>query len=103
MARCSTVTDGWSGRGESKLSEGHVAWRCGVLVLRAWEATELSLPLLEVAFHEPRDVTPRFMVGSLQGGRGWPSRLVGARKNLYLGQGPRTSLLQSVLHCTPEA
>ncbi|XP_046666600.1 uncharacterized protein LOC124358342 [Homalodisca vitripennis] len=70
-----------------------VAWRYGVLVLRAWEATELSLPLLEVAFHEPRDVTPRFMVGSLQGGRGWPSRLVGARKNLYLGQGPRTSLL----------
>ncbi|KAG8256721.1 hypothetical protein J6590_063034 [Homalodisca vitripennis] len=60
---------------------------------RAWEATELSLALLEVAFHEPRDVTPRFMVGSLQGGRGWPSRLVGARKNLYLGQGPRTSLL----------
>ncbi|KAG8293836.1 hypothetical protein J6590_010835 [Homalodisca vitripennis] len=70
-----------------------VAWRYGVLVLRAWEATELSLPLLEVAFHEPRDVTPRFMVGSLQGGRGWPSRLVRARKNLYLGQGPRTSLL----------
>ncbi|KAG8318088.1 hypothetical protein J6590_009964 [Homalodisca vitripennis] len=64
-----------------------------ISIMCSMEATELSLPLLEVAFHEPRDVTPRFMVGSLQGGRGWPSRLVGARKNLYLGQGPRTSLL----------